>query len=514
MSQSVHYANLEKKVNSLKIVLTEDDPGIIELMTRILERSQHECIKTVNAKETVEYLKNNNADLLVMDYNLPDSSGEELIERLSSNNIDIPFIVVTAAGNESIAVSMMKKGASDYLVKDNSFLKVLVPTIEKVWKEICLKIELETAKKELFFQNAILTEVQELSLDGIIVINNKDEIVSYNKRFCDIWEYYELQKGDSFKKLFGEIAKKIKNGAEFLNSSANIDSTLEQQSTHRNITLNNGIILELNSSPMMDKSQQSLGRIWYFRDITVQIQARKNIEDAKTIAEETAKSKSDFLDFFSHEVRTPMHSLQGFIEILENSPLDQEQKEYVDTINKSCDNLKSLINNILDLSKLEAGASILDNQLFLLSDLILESQSIISILAEKKGLKLNIDIDKELPVVSGDSMKIRQILNNLLGNAVKFTQEGEVTLSCHIKDNLTHFSIKDNGIGISEEQQKEIFSDFAQAENSTSRKYGGTGLGLSISARLVRLMGSELNVKSRESEGAEFYFALELPIEK
>ena len=261
---------------------------------------------------------------------------------------------------------------------------------------------------------------------------------------------------------------------------------------------------------MKDSQDNSYGRIWYFRDVTLQRKAQKAIEKARQDAEAAANHKAEFLATFSHEIRTPMNSLSGFLELLAGKSLNDVQTEFLGSVKMSCDSLMKLINNTLDLSRLEAGLLQIESQLFDISQTVSETL-VLSEANRRENVELKMSVDEGLPPVSGDSLRLQQVLINLLSNALKFTDEGMVTVSCKCvgKDRYL-FEVTDTGMGISKEKQSEIFEAFRQEKESTARERGGTGLGLSISARIVRLMNGELKVDSEAGKGSRFYFEVTL----
>ena len=244
------------------------------------------------------------------------------------------------------------------------------------------------------------------------------------------------------------------------------------------------------------------------------------LEKSKIQAEKSSQIKSSFLSNMSHEIRTPMNAIIGYTHLLEQKITDPEQKEYIDRINDASKHLLGIINDILDLSKIEAGKMVLEERPFKLDKLIDEVRSIVIEMVKVK--KLYIDIEKiDCPeVIIGDSNRIRQILINLLSNAVKFTDTGGISLVLFIDKNIddTHvnisFKVKDTGIGMTKEQQKRLFQEFEQADSSTTRLYGGTGLGLSISKRLSELMHGTLTVESKLNEGSEFILTIPVEIDE
>ena len=272
------------------------------------------------------------------------------------------------------------------------------------------------------------------------------------------------------------------------------------------------LLLETIKTPYYDPDGRILGLIGYCRDITAQKQMEDSLREAQAFAEGANQAKSEFLANMSHELRTPLNSILGYAQILmRDGSLGDKQRNSILTVQKSGEHLLGLINDILDLAKVEAGKLELYPNDFDLDSFLGAIDKLFKVRAQEKGLAYRQDVEQALPAaLHADEKKLRQILINLIGNALKFTDQGEVLLQISRQDNHFRFSIRDTGVGISADDQTQLFQAFQQV-GDRSRMASGSGLGLSITARLVELMGGKLELESRPGQGSHFCFALELP---
>ena len=271
-------------------------------------------------------------------------------------------------------------------------------------------------------------------------------------------------------------------------------------------------------SPMRDAAGNLVGNLAMLYDISKQKEYESSLRDAMRLAEQSSVAKSQFLANMSHEIRTPMNAVLGMLQLLRNSALNTHQRDYAEKAAGAARSLLSLINDILDFSKVEAGKMQLNSEPFMLESLLGDLSVILSSNLGAKNVDLLFDVDPAIPVeLIGDAMRLKQILINLGGNAVKFTEKGQVAIRWKLLARTPErvkvgVEVVDTGIGIAPENQTRIFNAFTQAEANTTRRFGGTGLGLVISTRLIRLMGGELQLSSVLGQGSTFSFTLELAV--
>lgn len=537
---------------SFRVLVVEDSPAQAEMVSSSLKNHGYHVQTVGTGKKALEVFSQFHPEIICLDNHLPDTQGVVLIKRFQEVHPPPAIVLMTADSNPELALKTLKRGASAYIRKpfDPEYLAALC---EKVCRERFLMqvetllerqaIELREKKGEEVFRRKEVEEtlrqseskylniietiedgVFEVDLAGnLTFINNsmskitgypKDELLGMNNR-----QFTDKKNAKALFQAFNEVFTTGASGKGF-------DYEIIRKEGSKSY-------IQTSIALRRDSSGRRIGFGGIIRDITEQKQAEEALHQSKKELEEANRrleaavinanklaaaseqanvAKTEFLANMSHEIRTPMNGVIGMTGLLLETNLDPDQRRFAEIVRKSGEALLELINGILDFAKIEARKMELDHIDFDLRTTLEDIIEMMTLKAKEKGLELTFVMEPEVPSrLKGDPGRLRQILLNLLGNGIKFTEAGEVSLWVGIEEeqdekvNL-HFKVIDTGIGVPTDKRADLFTPFFQADSSSTRKYGGTGLGLTISKHLVDMMGGTIGLESREGQGSTFWF--------
>ncbi len=484
----------EHSTRQYKLLCIEDSFSDVFLIRQNLgSKNQNDTRFNIHDVQTLragmDFLKQEKVDLVLLDLNLPDCSGLESFRILKKENPSVPIIVLSQVSLEDFAIQAIREGAADYVLKE-------------VLHSELLRFSVMNALERILYLNSIQQQREKFAsilnplCDGVVIVGHDGYIKFVNPMA---------------EKLLGQTKEHLLN-SEFPYALSR-DESLEVCSTQMDGQPERVLQLQCTDIFWLNDEMASCVTL---RDITAYRAIQTNLEKAKCDAERASRLKSDFLALVSHEIRTPLNGMVGMTSLLLETSLSAEQLEFVQAIRSSSDGLCSLINDILDLSKIEAGKLDLETTEFEIHALIDEALELFYEPASRKGVVIAGIVQENIPrKFVGDPFRIRQILANLLSNAVKFTTKGHICIEASLlpiseNESVLHLSVEDSGTGIPKHKLEELFKPFSQLGTKSEIQEQGSGLGLAISKRLVELMGGTISVQSKQDLGSIFSFTIPL----
>lgn len=514
----------------LAILIVDDEPAHAEAIRRaFLPDAQSVVVELASTlRAYFDAVARRTPDIALIDMNLPDGRAIDVLTSPPEQG-GFPIVVMTSQGNEQIAVEAMKAGALDYLVKSPEAFAAMPRIVERTLREWRLRRERKESEEKILRLTSLLEQTQSIAKVGGYQYDVKKNVAYWTDEVHRICGTSPHEYNPEFNAALSSYAPEhqpivgaaVKHAIE---SGQGFDLDVEMLTREgRRIWVRNtckavvehGVTVKLVGA-LQDISERKRFEADLMETNRQLELATARANDMTAQAELASAAKSEFLANMSHEIRTPMNGVIGMIGLLLDTPLTAEQRRFAEIVRSSAESLLAIVNDILDYSKIEAGKFTLDSLGFDLHVLLDEVTGMLAPRTEQKRLALSCKVSPDVPwLLQGDPGRLRQVLLNLAGNAVKFTSEGEVALRVSLEQEaaqevVLRFSVRDTGIGIPADKLNLLFQKFTQVDASTTRRYGGTGLGLAISKQLAELMGGAIGVQSEPGCGSEFWFTARL----
>ncbi len=484
-----------------RIMLVDDSATVCAVYTDLLSRNpQYQVKSAANMGEALLLAEQFLPDISIIDYYMPGGNGDELTRQLLSNPVTHNTLVVIFTQKSEVEVQALEAGAMDVIYKDDPteiFLRRVAVMQRYIQNQRSLRIHIRKSEEQRRRRERMQLKEREASLrqqwlesilqsipDGLCVANGNGTIEQVNLALLQMSGYLQHE-------LLGKRVETLLEDNERVAFDRSMLCCKDGSTLPVSVT----------RSPLSEIAAGESGDVWVFHSLSDLLNAEQ--------IRQSSKAKDDFLAAMSHELRTPLTAIIGNSEALEMTKLNKEQQQMLQGIKTSARGQLALINDILDLSKIESGKFEIDPGEFDLCVLLDEMSQLFSVSCADRGIAFKIDKRGDFSYqLQGDGRRIGQILINLIGNAIKFTKRGSITLKCWASDQL-YLQVNDSGIGMSREVKGRLFKPFEQGDQSISRRFGGTGLGLHISWTLAELMGGTIQVESEEGIGS--CFTLQLP---
>ena len=526
--------------NTYKILIIDDEDSIRKSILAHFEDYDYEVCGASNGKEGINIFNAENPDIVVTDMRMPVMDGIDVLKWFKENKPQIPIIIVSGAGDINLVVDALHFGAWDYILKPISNLSILTHAVVNALDKAALQRENQKYRENL--EELVKERTEELNQAYKALSENEKRYRLLADNVADvIWlrdlrndlfyispsvanltgysvaEYLQLDPKDKFSEESVKIMNQIV-AQEFGNGDENNIQTYRERKFEIEAKRKDGktLWLENNVKYIRDMNGNAISLLGISRDITERKKYEDELKIARDFAEENDRLKTAFLNNMSHEIRTPLNVIQGYVGLLNEQFGDNtEVKIFTEPIQKNSEQLLKIIDDILNISIIETGQLTVSRSQFNINELIERMISEHTPQAAAKRLRINMvkKLENSSAEIYSDSFKIRQILNNLLTNAIKYTERGCIDVCVERTDNKILFSIKDTGVGIDEKYFTKIFERFQRVEPDWENSYhsvthGGTGLGLAISKGLVELLGGKIWLESEVGKGSTFYFMI------
>jgi PAS domain S-box-containing protein len=492
-----------------KVLVIDDETDHLILIQRSFKNINDYILESQSSlKKALEVIPQFQPNIILTDYKLPDGNAREIITKYAQS---IPVVVMTSYGNESLAVELIKAGAMDYFIKSPDTFLNINWIIERVLREWHIMVEHRKTEED----KKLLAELLEMAPASFVVHDEKGNLLFANQKSM---EYGNYETSDN---PFLDTIFQKKNHQE--NTSDEINFEIEQEKSDgtvvplnvysRTINWNNRKFILSVTTDITDIIKYQSEILSKNREIEFQNQEYRKLMNellkAKEKAEESDRLKSAFLANMSHEIRTPMNGIIGFSDLLEENNLEEDKRrQFIQIIKNSGHQLLNIINDIIDISKIETGQIKFSEENIVISQLLSDIFIFFDPIASKKGIKLIVEnnISEYDDECITDGVKLRQILTNLINNALKFTGSGHIKVTVSIPNSMFVFEVQDTGCGIASEHLSLIFDRFRQVDESEKASASGTGLGLAICKAYIELNGGNINVDSAPGKGSIFRF--------
>jgi len=504
----------------LRLLIVEDSEDDAMLLLREFRRAGYEVTfeRVESAEAMAVALAEKSWDLVIADHNLPQFSGTAALALLKQSGTDVPFIIVSGSIGEDLAVAAMKTGAQDYILKGN--LSRLIPSVERELRDAGVRRGRKRAEEALQESEARNGAILEAALDSIITMDHKGKIVEFNPAAEKAFGYKRQEiMGQLLADLIIPPSLRERHRQGLAHYLASGEGPVLNKRIELTAMRSDGTEFPVELAVSRIPGEGPTIFTAYIRDLTEQkaqevIRRRsQELEEQNRLIQEANRLKNEFFANMSHELRTPLNAIIGFSQILVDGKagsLQPNQREYIEDILTSGQHLLQLINDVLDLAKIEAGKMELDVRTFSFKKAVEEVCAIMRSVASKRNIRIHVNLASDLDAVTLDELRFKQVLYNLLSNAVKFSHEDgkvEVVAKTDIAEKI-RFQVKDYGIGIKAEDLPRLFREFEQLDSDAARRHQGTGLGLALTKRLVELQRGSITVESEMGEGSIFEIVL------